>query len=237
MKLKSLIIDDEMIAVKGLQRYCHDISFIQLEGTCSSAIEAKLLVKEKQIDLVFLDIQMPGLTGLDFLRSLDLPPMAIITTAYPNYALDGFELDVIDYLVKPFSFERFLKACHKAKEYYELKNGAKNESSKDHLFIKADSKFEKIEINDVLFVEAMENYVCIYTSKRKYMTLVSLKLVGNSLPREQFIKVQRSFLVAKNKIDSIHGNMICIRDHKIPISRKWKNDVLHAILANQLLKR
>src|SRR5262249_4108339 len=157
-------------------------------------------------------------------KNLSAPPMVIITTAYPDYALEGFEMDVIDYLVKPFPFERFHKACYKAKEYFELKDGSRNS---DYFFIKADNKIEKININEILFIESLENYICIYTAKRKYMTLVSLKSVESALPEKQFIKAQKSFIVAKDKIESVEGNRLCIGQHKIPISRKWKNDVLN----------
>ncbi len=234
MILRSLIVDDEEIAGKGLERYCLDIPFIKIEKICSSASEAEEVIKKTAIDLIFLDIQMPKQTGLQFLKNLSAPPMVIITTAYPDYALEGFELDVIDYLVKPFPFEKFRKACNKAKDYFELKKGNQKD---DYFFIKANNRIEKIEIDDILFIEALENYVSIYTQKKKYLTLVSLKSVENVLPENKFLKVQKSFLVAKDKIESVEGNMISIGAHKIPISRKWKNDVLNAILSNRLLKR
>ena len=234
MTLRSIIVDDEDIAGKGVERYCRDIPFIKVEKICVSAAEAAAVLNEAVIDLIFLDIQMPKQTGLQFLKNLSAPPMVIITTAYPDYAIEGFDLDVVDYLVKPFSFERFYKACNKAKEYFAVKKGSPDV---DYFFIKADNRIEKIEIEEILFVEALENYVSICTQKKKYLTLVSLKAVENALPGNRFIKTQKSFVVAKDKIESVEGNMICIGQHKIPISRKWKNDVLNVIIADKLLKR
>jgi DNA-binding LytR/AlgR family response regulator len=234
MILKSIIVDDEEIAGRGLERYCAGIPFVRLEKICDSTQQAKEVLEKTSIDLVFLDIQMPKQTGLQFLRSLAAPPMVIITTAYPDYAVEGFELDVIDYLVKPFSFERLQKACNKAREYFEIKKGGKHD---DYFFIKADNRIEKIEIADILFIEALENYVNICTRRRKYLTLIPLKTLESTLPQSQFIKAQKSFLVAKNKIDSVEGNMLCIGEYKIPISRKWKMDVLNAILTNRFLRR
>jgi DNA-binding LytR/AlgR family response regulator len=237
MILKSLIVDDEEIARMGLERYCGDIPFIRIEKSCSSAYEAMAVLREKPIDLVFLDIQMPKLSGLDFLKSLASPPLIIMTTAYPDFALEGFELDVIDYIVKPFSFERFLKACTKAKEYFELKGGHNKPGIAGYFYIKADGKIEKIHTAEILFVEALENYVYVHTARRKYLTLISLKNIGKHLPEDQFIKVQKSFLVALDKIGSVDKNRIIIGQHKIPISRKWKAKVLNTIVANKMIKR
>jgi len=237
MILKSLIIDDEEIARMGLERYCRDIPFVRIEKICSSAYEALAVLHEKPIDLVFLDIQMPKLNGLDFLKSLASPPLIIMTTAYPDFALEGFELDVIDYIVKPFSFERFLKACTKAKEYFELKSGHNNPGDAGYFYIKADGKIEKIRTGEILFVEAMENYVYVHTAKRKYLTLISLKNVEKHLTGDQFIKVQKSFLVAMDKIESVDKNGIIIGEHKVPISRKWRAKILNTIVANKMVKR
>lgn len=237
MILKCLVVDDEEIAGKGLERYCREISFIRVDGICSSTQEAMDILEKDQVDLLFLDIQMPRQTGLEFLRSLTSPPMTIITTAFPDFALDGFELDVIDYLVKPFSFERFLKACHKAREFHELKRQTQALSHENYFFIKADHRIEKIETKDILFIEALENYICIYTEKRKYMTLVSLKQMEEILPSQLFTRVQKSFIVAKNKVQSVDGNMVCLGNYKVPISKKWRTEVLNDIFSNRFLKR
>jgi two-component system LytT family response regulator len=235
MNLRSLVIDDEEIATRGLERYLNDIPFIQLEAIFNSSVQAVEFLEKASVDLIFLDIQMPKLTGLELIKRLDPPPMAIITTAYPDFALEGFELDVLDYLVKPFSFERLLKACNKAKDYLELKTGLN--TADNYFFIKTDNKIERVEIDEILFVEAKENYVSIYTTKRKYLTLVSLKTMENTLGPVHFIKAQKSFLVAKDKIEALEGNNICIGNHKIPISRKWKSDILQAVLSRKLLRR
>ena len=237
MILKSLIVDDEEIARSGLERYCRDIPYIRVEKSCSSALEATVILKQSPIDLIFLDIQMPKLNGLDFIKSLASPPLVIMTTAYPDYALEGFELDVIDYIVKPFSFDRFLKACNKAKEYLELKNGRKNIETADSFFIKSNGRIEKIQIKEILFVQALENYVYIHTAKRKYLTLVSLKNVEKNLPGDQFTKVHKSFLVALSKINTMDKDSVLIGEHKIPLSRKWRAKVVNRISTNKLLKR
>lgn len=237
MQLRCLIVDDEPIARQGLQRYCRNIPFIELVKTCDSALDARDTLQANSIDLVFLDIQMPGLTGIQFLQSMATPPMTIITTAYPNFALDGFELDVIDYLVKPFAFERFLKACSKAKEYFELKDNNPANTQENYFFIKSGNTIEKIEYNEILFVQARENYCCIHTEKQKHLTLVPLKTIEAAMRSDLFIKVQKSYLVAKSRIDKVEGNTLVVGAYRIPISRKWKHHILNSILSDKLLRR
>jgi len=193
----------------------------------------------EKIDLMFLDIQMPKLSGLDFLKTLNKPPVVIITTAYPDYALEGFELDVMDYLVKPISFEKFLKSVNKARDYIELKRKAdgKNLKYDDFFFIRTNNKYDKINYDSVLFVEAMQNYVVIHTLKGKHIVYMTLKNIHDNLPKEYFIKVQKSFIVSVPKIDSIIGSNIKIGEHLISISRENKKSVLKRIMNNKLFKR
>ena len=234
--LRCLIIDDEEIARRGIANYTLRIPFIDLVRTCDSAFDALESVSKDKIDLIFLDIQMPKLNGLEFLKSFPNPPMIVICSAYPNYAIAGFELDVMDYLVKPFSFDRFLKACNKCNEYHELKGNLQS-ANEDFLFIKADSRIEKVETGEILFIEALENYIAIYTAERKYMTLLGLGVIESRLSPRDFIKVQKSFIVSKSKIDALEGNTICIGSYRIPISRKWKDEILSNILSNKFLRR
>jgi len=236
MKLSCLIIDDEEIAARGVEQYARQVPYIDVIRVCSSALEAMEAITNGMVDIIFLDIQMPKLTGLQFLRSLKNPPLVVIISAYPDYALEGFELEVIDYIVKPFSFERFLKACNKCKEYFDLKNRP-TAPGDDYFFIKANNRIEKIMINDVLFVESLENYINIYTQQKKYLTLVGLNVIESYLDGRQFIKVQKSYIVSKSKIDSIDGNTICIGAHRIPVSRKWRDEIMAGILSNNFLKR
>jgi DNA-binding LytR/AlgR family response regulator len=185
---------------------------------------------------------MPKITGLDFLKSLKQPPPVIFTTAYPQYALDGFDLNALDYLVKPISFDRFLKAVMKAKEYYEIRQenkAAVPESGKtaEYFYIKADNKLVKIQYDEILFAEALQNYVAIQCKERKYITYLTFKSVEEYLPSDRFIKTHKSFIVAASKIDSIEGNDIRIVTHHIPISRNLKDEVMEKLLAGKFLKR
>ena len=185
---------------------------------------------------------MPKITGLEFMKTLQRPIPVIFTTAFPQYALDGFELNALDYLVKPISFDRFLKAALKAKEYYEVrqKNDADKKSAAeagDYFFIKADSKLVKVSFNDILFVEALQNYVVVHTQEKKLITYLTFKSVEEYLPSSQFIKVHKSFIVSATKIDSIEGNDIRIGQHQIPISRNLKDEVMDRLLKGKFLKR
>src|SRR5882757_4513367 len=174
-KIKCIITDDEPFARKGLQGYIGQIDFLELKGVCENALELNSLLKKEGADLVFLDIEMPYVTGIDFLKSIPHPPKVIFTTAYEKYALQGFELEVLDYLLKPISFERFMKSANKAYDYFNQQQAPA--AVQDHIFVKADSKLEKIFFEDILFVEALENYVTIYTQKKKIIAHLTLKMV------------------------------------------------------------
>lgn len=231
MKLQCIIIDDEPMARMGLKEYISDTGFLELAGEYDNPLKAAGL----QADLLFLDIQMPKLNGVDFLRSLPHPPMVIFTTAHSEYALQGFELNVIDYLVKPFTFERFLKAALKAQAfagYHEAKT-----PPDDYFFIKCDNKLERVSFADILYVEALQNYVAIYTPQRKFITYLTFKAVEDYLPDTLFIKVHKSFIVSVSKIDSIDGNDIFIGKEQIPVSRNLKEEVMKRVLNNRYLKR
>jgi len=238
MTLRSVIIDDEPLARKGLKEYINDTGFLELAGEFDSPLQATELIRRGSVHLDFRDIQMPRITGLDYFKSLQQPPPVIFTTAYPEYALEGFEVNALDYLVKPISFERFLKSAHKAKEYYELKERNRTEgNSGDYFFIKTDSKLVKIFYEEILYVEALQNYVTIHTASRKYMTYLTFRAVEEYLPAEQFLKVHKSYIVAASKIDSIEANDIRIGPHHVPISRNQKEEVMEKLLRNRFLKR
>ena len=242
MKINCIIIDDEPLARKGLKEYISDIEFLSLQGEFENPLKATDALVNGDIRLLLLDIQMPKITGLDFLKSLQAPPLTILTTAYPQYALQGYELNVVDYLLKPFSFERFLKAIMKAKSYLEAaqktpEHAAKKTDEANYFFIKTDNKLVKLLYDDVLFAEALQNYVAIYTREKKYISYLTIKSVEEQLPAQQFIKVHKSYLVAADKVETIEGNEIKIGQHRIPISRNIKEEVLEKILQNRLLKR
>jgi DNA-binding LytR/AlgR family response regulator len=235
MIIKCIITDDEPFARKGLQGYVEKIGFLQLIGVCEDALQLNENLKEKQADLIFLDIEMPYITGIEFLRSLTTPPKIIFTTAYDKYAIQGFDLDVLDYLLKPISFDRFLKAANKAYEYFQVLQSVP--ASKDFIFVKADGKFEKIQIADILFVEALENYISIQTKERRIISHLTLISVKEKLPPDQFIAPHKSFLASIEKIKTIEGNTIHIDKFQIPISKYQKDEVMQKIVNNKLLKR
>jgi len=241
LTLNCIIIDDEPIARQGLKEYIADIDFLALKGEFGSALKAGDLLSQGEIDLLLLDIEMPRINGLDFLKSLPRHPLTILTTAYPQYALQGYELDVVDYLLKPFSFDRFLKAVLKARNYLENANknlrSATTAEKADYFFIKADNKLIKLAYDEVLFAESLQNYVSIHTSNKKYLTYLTMKNLEEQLPASQFVKVHKSYLVAAGKVDMIEGNEIAIGSHRIPISRNNRDEVLEKILQNRLLRR
>lgn len=232
--INCVIIDDEPLAREGIASYVSDVPFLTLIATFESAVEYSKLLPQPPIDLIFLDIQMPKITGLDFLRTIQHPPMVIITTAYSEYALDGFQLNVLDYLVKPVTFHRFFKSVNKARDYYQLLN-RQQPAVEDYFFVKCGTKYEKIYYEEVLFVEGLQNYITIYTSKGKYITLHNLKLLEEEyLNNQAFLRVHKSYLVAVNKIESIQGNEIFMGAHRIPISRNYREEVLQKVVLRKL---
>jgi DNA-binding LytR/AlgR family response regulator len=237
MKINCLVIDDEPLARKGLKEYINDTDFLQLAGEFDNALSATSVLNTSEIQLLFLDIQMPKITGMDFIRSLTHAPPVIFTTAYPQYAVEGFELNALDYLVKPISFERFLKAALKAKEFYEVRDKNIKEANPGHFFIKTDNKLVRIAFDEVIFAEGLQNYVIIHTRERKYITYLTLKSVEDYLPAAHFIKTHKSYIVAASMIESIEGNEIRIGQHHIPISRNLKDEVMEKLLKGKFLKR
>ena len=233
MKLKCIITDDEPIARKGLQSYVERIDFLELVGVCEDAIQLNNQLKSQQADLLFLDIEMPYMTGIELLNSLSNPPKVIITSAYAEYAIKGYDLEVSDYLLKPISFDRFLKAVNKV---YDQLISSQTPVVQDYLFVKTSLKLEKIRFNDMRFIEGVENYVAIYTSDRKIITHTTLRTILQKLPPERFVQVHKSYLVNIDKIDSIEGNLLGIGKNKIPLSRTYKETALEIILKNKLLK-
>ena len=222
--LNCIIIDDEPLARKGLQTYCNDISFLNVVGVCKNALQANEILHEQAIDLLFLDINMPIISGLDWLKNLTASPLVVMTTAYPQYALESFSYEVIDYLVKPISFERFLQAVNKA---YRL---TKTTEDEEVFFVKSDKSLKKIKIDEILFVEAMQNYVKIVTASETIITHSTLKQLRDELPNQFFIQTHKSYLVSKAQVSEITGNQILIGAHKIPISVRLKKEVLQQIL-------
>jgi len=234
-KIRCIITDDEPFARKGLQGYVEKIDFLELKGVCENVLDLNSLLKQEPADLLFLDIEMPYMTGIDFLKSTTNPPRVIFTTAYEKYALQGFELEVLDYLLKPIPFDRFLKAANKAFDHFRQPSAGP--ALEDYIFVKADNKLEKIHFAEILFAEGLENYVAIHTKDKKIITHLTLKMVQEKLPPGTFIQPHKSYLVAIDKINSIEGNILHIQHHQVPISKYQKEEVMEKIVNSKLLKR
>lgn len=239
---KCLIVDDERLARELIENHIQQIPYLEIVASCANAIEAMQILNEQTIDLLFLDIQMPNLSGLDFLRMLKNQPATILTTAYSEYALEGFELEVIDYLVKPIEFERFFKAVNKAIKWiqktpaipsYPPSNTIPANTSETYFFVKSDAKMIRIEFANILYIEALQKYSRIYTQNDKIITLSSLSKLLESLPKRPFIRVHRSFIVNIDQIDHVEGNMIKIQTHTIPISKGQRDAFVERIRSQQ----
>jgi len=236
--INCVIVDDEPLAREGINKYVREIDFFRLAGTCENAIELIRVIDHHKVDLVFLDVQMPKMNGMEFLKITREPPMVIITSAYPSYALESFELNVLDYLLKPITFDRFFQAAKKAKDYFQLKTGHTNNSElQGYFFIKCESKFEKIFFDDIRYIEGMQNYVRIYTEKGKYLTLLTLKDIEQNLASGPFLRVHKSYIVNISKIDSIERHEISIQSNRIPISRNFREHVIDKVLNDKLWKK
>ncbi|GAA3968536.1 LytR/AlgR family response regulator transcription factor [Mucilaginibacter dorajii] len=239
MILNCLIIDDEPIARKLLQEYIDEIDFLTLAGMAENPLKATNLLNELDIDLVFLDINMPRMNGLQFLRSVANLPMVIMTTAYGQYALDGFEMAVVDYLVKPFSLDRFLKASQKALELKTLrsKQAAPAETSPEYFYVKCDGKIERVLYEDLIYVEAMANYVVLYTIPKKLVVYLTIKGIQEKLPADNFLQVHKSYIVNTKMINTIEGNMLNLGSAKITMGTSFYDEVMEKILKGRYFKR
>jgi len=236
MVMKCIIVEDEPIARNILKQYISLDNRLQLAGNFKSGVEGIQYIQSEPVDLVFLDIKMPQISGIELLKSLIAPPMVIFTTAYREYATDGFDLNAVDYLVKPFSFNRFLQAINKAVEFkkHSQKNKAE-EMPPGSLFIKDGTKLIQVDLGDILFIEAVREYIKIVTPVKKYLIHKSMKSVEANLPHANFIRIHKSYIVAINKIDSIEGNTIIIGDHILPVSRQLKDEILEKITKNRTI--
>jgi DNA-binding LytR/AlgR family response regulator len=235
MIIDCIIVDDEPIARKGLQGYIEKISFLKLLNAFPDALSAMETIKAHPHAILLLDINMPHLSGMELLRTLTPKPMTIIISAYAEHALESYELDVLDYIVKPVAFDRFLKAVNKAKDYISLQGNEKNNAG--HFFVKADNRIERIQMDEVLYIESLQNYVAIHTQHKKFISLISLKSLEDFLPKDQFVKVHKSFMVNTHKVQSIEGDELLIGDKRIPVSRANREEIVQTILGNRFLKR
>jgi len=229
--MNCIIVDDEPLAHKVIRRYCEKLEEIEVLESFKSALDANTYLNAKEVDLMFLDINMPVLKGLDFLRTLRNPPMVIITSAYQEYALEGYELQVIDYLLKPFDFGRFLAAVNKASAYHKLMTDTSKpepippKKADSRIFIKSDKKIHQIQLSDILFLEGAGSYVKIHFLEEFIMSLERLTHFDQKLPHPDFIRVHKSYIVAADKIKTIEGNRIYVQDREIPIGFMYKQNV------------
>ncbi|MGN6395452.1 MAG: LytR/AlgR family response regulator transcription factor [Mucilaginibacter sp.] len=240
--IRCLIVDDEPLALHILEDYISKIPFLQLVKATTNPIEALTLVQEKQVDLVFLDVQMPELTGIQFLRIANGKAKVILTTAYPQYALEGYELDVIDYLLKPIAFDRFFKSVQKAQSVSQPTavpvqpepvqqqfQQPQNDFLSDFIFVKTEHKIQKVYLNDILFIEGLKDYISIFTPAERIITLQNMKKMEDALPEKNFIRVHKSYIVSINKIDSIERSRIFIGDKVIPVGDTYREDFFKII--------
>jgi len=234
MGVKCIIVDDEPLAIEILESYVAKVEQLQLTGTFRNAVSAFTFLQQHSVDLIFLDIQMPKLSGIDFLKTLKQPPKVIFTTAFRDYALQGFELEIVDYLLKPIPFDRFLRAV--AKVLHQPANpstGIKQDTPPDnYVYFKVDKKMIKTKMADVLYIESIKDYVKVKTPDREIVTQQKISYLEESLPREQFLRIHRSFIVNLEKIDAYSATDVEIGKHSIPIGRNYKNDVMKILAKN-----
>jgi DNA-binding LytR/AlgR family response regulator len=238
-----IIVDDEPLARQGMELNIANVSTLQLLGSFSNALAASDFLRKENVDLMFLDINMPELSGLDFLKSLRDAPMVIFTTAYPQYALESYELEAIDYLVKPIRIERFLKAVNKAENYLKLLQQEANNNCQvekiedDYVFIKADRKYFKIYFKEILYIEGLKDYVVIYTSDNKIITSMNVKTIAAQLPPAIFARVSKSYIVNTLHISSLDNEIIYIQSNEIPLGQSYRDDFLQQYIEGKIVKR
>lgn len=243
MMIRCIAVDDEPLALDIIESYIGKLPYLQLVKTCSSATEAMQVLQEEQVDLMFLDIEMPELTGIQFLNILKNQPLIIFTTAYPEYALEGFNHNTVDYLLKPIPFDRFLKAVSKVQERVHGSNKVSDTNShnitpatpeQEFLFVKADYKTIRVDFKDILWIEGLKDYIIIQTRDQKIITLLSMNKMMEKLPNSKFLRVHRSFIVSLQKIDSIEKSRIRIGAKEIPIGEVYKDEFMKWVEDNNI---
>lgn len=249
MKLRCMIVDDEPLALDVLETFIERLDNLELVCRCGNAVEAYNCLQSEQIDLLFLDIQMPKLTGIDFLKSLANPPKVIFTTAYRDYAVEGFELNAVDYLLKPIAFERFLKAVSKV-SLPESQPGTGAASTGQQstavaaavpyqeafIYLKADKKMVKVMLADILYIESLKDYIRVKTEAKEIISYQKISFLEEKLPADKFLRIHRSFIVALDKIQAFSATAVDIGKTEIPIGRFYKNEVLDVLNQNNLLE-
>lgn len=237
--LRCLIVDDEPIAIKGVVNFIKQLDFLEVADTCTSAMKATEILKAKDIDLMFLDVNMPMLSGLEFLQSLDKSPLTILTTAYSEHALEGFRLNVVDYLMKPLEFQRFFQAANKALSIFQSRLILQNskEGADSDMYIRQGDTFQRIIWEDILFVEGMQNYLKLHFKEKTFIIHQTMISLEEMLPKDSFFRIHQSYLINTHKIDAISGGRVFIDGKQLPISRHRKEALLKAVVYVKLISK
>lgn len=233
--LKCLVVDDEPIAREGIISYIGKLNFLEVAGECSTALEAAECLQNNTYDLMFLDIQMPHLSGLEFLESLDKAPLTILTTAYSEYALEGFRLQVVDYLLKPITFQRFFQAALKAQETHLLKNG--DDDTNTYMYVRQGESFVKIIWKEILYIESMQNYLKLHFKDKVLIIHQTMTSLEDILPKDYFFRIHKSYMVNISYIELISGTRVFINGKEIPISRQKKDELLSTVVYKNLISK
>ena len=228
MKINCLIVDDEPLALEVLESYISKMDNLELVAKCNNPIKALEVLQKEEVDLLFLDIQMPGMTGIDFLKNLSHAPQVVFTTAYRDYALEGYELNVLDYLLKPYSFERFFKAVGKF-QHSSSQSSQELPSDQSTIYLKADKKMVRVDLDDILYVESLKDYIRVKTLKNEVISHQKISYMEEKLPSEHFLRIHRSFIISLDKIEAFSATHVELDGNAVPIGRNYKNQTLEAL--------
>lgn len=240
MKIRTLIVDDEPHAIGIIERYTAHVPDIEIIGTCPNALKAYQVLQSTPIDLLFLDVKMPGLSGTDLLRSLKSPPLVVLTTAYPEHAMEGFELDVVDYLLKPIPLPRFLRAADKILFHFK---GSKPAPVPDtpadgpreyYLYLRVERQYVKVNTRDILWIESVKDYLKVITAGEVYISKQKISMAEKLLPTGQFLRIHRSFIVPLDKVDRMHPNHVVVNGHQLPVGRNYKQSCIRQFLPQDM---
>ena len=237
--MKCIIVDDEPLAREGMELNVQEMDFLELKGQFGDAISAYNYLMDNEVDLMFLDIQMPGeMTGLDLVKALKDPPLVIFTTAYPEFAVEGFELDVVDYLVKPIRMQRFIQAVNKAKEKYESSHTEiQSDEEGTYIYIKADRKFVRLKLDDIQYIKGMKDYVMVYTLNGRYMTAMNIKTIFNQLDHPSFVRISKSYIINADFIKEVNQNGVIVGEEEIPLGKTYKEEFIDRFIKGRLIQR